>query len=376
MTNTALWNRNFSLLVIANAMLYMAVYMLFPLLHRWAMELWGCTELMAGAVTAVFAVALFLPGALNAYLVDTFTRKQVCIRSVLVLLLLNFAYAYLSAFWQVFIVRILQGMCFGIALASTGATLAIDVTPGTKRDQANLFFAWSGIIGMFIGVAVGVWYGSGFSFFTWMCLSALLGGCSILCISMLNVCFRAPLDLPLFSLDRFILPRVLLPGLNMMVVPFVLGGLFGAQYHSFFYLCMAGGFLLYLLCRYCFSRLPDGGWEIGSGLVLMAAGLIWLQGATGDLFYVIGILIGFGVGLSLSRFLQMMVLLPLHCERGTGYHTYQLLWELGVMMGVLAGRCFLPGEGMYAMVLTVCAAGLLFYYSCIRVYFRKHMQNH
>ena len=74
MTNTALWNRNFALLVIANTMLYMAVYMLFPLLHHWSMESWGCTELTASAVTAVFAVALFFPGILNAYLVDTFPR--------------------------------------------------------------------------------------------------------------------------------------------------------------------------------------------------------------------------------------------------------------------------------------------------------------
>jgi hypothetical protein len=110
-------------------------------------------------------------------------------------------------------------MCFGVTLASTGATLAIDVTPGNKRDQANLCFAWSGVLGMLIGVAVGVWYGTSFSFFTWMCVSALLGGVSVLCISMLDVCFRAPLDLPLFSLDRFLLPRVLLPGINMMIVP-------------------------------------------------------------------------------------------------------------------------------------------------------------
>lgn len=199
MTNTALWNRNFALLVIANTMLYMAVYMLFPLLHHWSMESWGCTELTASAVTAVFAVALFFPGILNAYLVDTFPRKQVCIRSMLLLLLLNFAYVYLSAVWQVFLVRILQGMCFGVTLASTGATLAIDVTPGNKRDQANLCFAWSGVLGMLIGVAVGVWYGTSFSFFTWMCVSALLGGVSVLCISMLDVCFRAPLDLPLFQ---------------------------------------------------------------------------------------------------------------------------------------------------------------------------------
>lgn len=152
---------------------------------------------------------------------------------MLLLLLLNFAYVYLSAVWQVFLVRILQGMCFGVTLASTGATLAIDVTPGNKRDQANLCFAWSGVLGMLIGVAVGVWYGTSFSFFTWMCVSALLGSFCFMYIHA-GCLFPAPLDLPLFSLDRFLLPRVLLPGINMMIVPFILGALFGAQYQSSF----------------------------------------------------------------------------------------------------------------------------------------------
>ena len=138
---------------------------------------------------------------------------------------------------------------------------------------------------------------------------------------------------------------------------------------------MAGGFLFYLLCRYCFSRLPDGGWEIGTGLILMAVGLALLQEAEGYQPYLSGSLIGLGVGFSLSRFLQMMILLPLHCERGTGFHTYQLLWEAGVMFGVLAGRYFFSQGNMYNMALTACAVGLIFYYTCIRVYFRKHMLN-
>lgn len=83
----------------------------------------------------------------------------------------------------------------------------------------------------------------------------------------------------------------------------------------------------------------------------------------------------FGCRIFVVSFLQMMILLPLHCERGTGFHTYQLLWEAGVMFGVLAGRYFFSQGNMYNMALTACAVGLIFYYTCIRVYFRKHMLN-
>ena len=51
-----------------------------------------------------------------------------------------------------------------------------------------------------------------------------------------------------------------------------------------------------------------------------------------------GLLTGLGMGFSLLQFLRMMIRLPLHCERGTGYHTYQLLWESGVMLGVFFGK--------------------------------------
>ena len=51
-----------------------------------------------------------------------------------------------------------------------------------------------------------------------------------------------------------------------------------------------------------------------------------------------GFLTGLGMGFSLLQFLRMMIRLPLHCERGTGYHTYQLLWESGVMLGVFFGN--------------------------------------
>ena len=39
---------------------------------------------------------------------------------------------------------------------------------------------------------------------------------------------------------------------------------------------------------------------------------------TGEYLYGAGLLVGIGVGFSIGQFLRMMILLPLHCERGTG----------------------------------------------------------
>ena len=76
-----LWNRNFSLLIAANILLYIAVYMLFPLIHRWMIQAWSCSELQAAGVTAVFGIALFLPGALIIIWSIHLAGKIVCTRS-------------------------------------------------------------------------------------------------------------------------------------------------------------------------------------------------------------------------------------------------------------------------------------------------------
>lgn len=373
-----LWNRNFSLLIAANILLYIAVYMLFPLIHQWMIQAWGCTGLQATGVTAIFGIALFLPGAFNNYLVDTFSRKNVCTRSMALLALVGLLYPYVTSVGMVVALRILQGALFGIVLMATGSTLAIDVTPSNKRNEANRVFTWSSIIGLLVGMIVGI-EGDGYlSFTSLLYVSAFLCAVSIVLVSMVNVCFRAPLDLPLCSFDRFILFRTLLPGINMMAVPVVLGILFIRISDAFFYLCIGGGFLIYLLIRQVFTNPMNGRIQVLIGQLLTGVGLAVLCSSDmGKSLYEAGLLLGLGLGFSIGQFLRMMILLPLHCERGTGYHTYQLLWEAGIMLGIWISQyaCQIEGVSPYRIALGVCIVGFLFYQLYIHRYFVKHYQS-
>lgn len=373
-----LWNRNFSLLIAANILLYIAVYMLFPLIHRWMIQAWSCSELQAAGVTAVFGIALFLPGAFNNYLVDTFSRKNVCTRSIMLLALVGILYPYVSSVEMVVLLRILQGALFGIVLMATGSTLAIDVTPSNNRNAANRVFTWSSIVGMLSGIIIGIEGGNYLSFDTSLYFSAFLCAVAIVLVSMVTVCFRAPLDLPLCSFDRFILFRTLLPGINMMTVPMVLGMLFIMISNAFFYLCIGSGFLIYLLVRQVFTRPMNGRIQIFIGQLFTGAGLMLLCNAdTGEYLYGAGLLVGIGVGFSIGQFLRMMILLPLHCERGTGYHTYQLLWETGVMLGIWISQYVRQAgnNNPYQVALGICVIGFLLYQVYIHRYFTKHYQT-
>ena len=373
-----LWNRNFSLLIAANILLYIAVYMLFPLIHRWMIQAWSCSELQAAGVTAVFGIALFLPGAFNNYLVDTFSRKNVCTRSIMLLALVGILYPYVSSVEMVVLLRILQGALFGIVLMATGSTLAIDVTPSNNRNAANRVFTWSSIVGMLSGIIIGIEGGIISVLIRLLYFSAFLCAVAIVLVSMVTVCFRAPLDLPLCSFDRFILFRTLLPGINMMTVPMVLGMLFIMISNAFFYLCIGSGFLIYLLVRQVFTRPMNGRIQIFIGQLFTGAGLMLLCNAdTGEYLYGAGLLVGIGVGFSIGQFLRMMILLPLHCERGTGYHTYQLLWETGVMLGIWISQYVRQAgnNNPYQVALGICVIGFLLYQVYIHRYFTKHYQT-
>lgn len=373
-----LWNRNFTSLAAANVFFHAAVYMQFPVLHRWMTDVWGYTGVEAACMAVVFGLSLFVPGVFNSYLVDTFSRKQVCIRSMIVLGLATIAYSWVSATWQIIALRILQGGAFGIALMSTGSTLAIDVASSHQRDRANRAFTWSGIIGMLAGVCVGLTDMQHLTFMQSVSVSAWLLIMAITLIGYVKVSFRAPLDLPLCSFDRFLLFRAIPPGVNMMAVPLVIGMIFVSVSDIYFYLCMGLGFLLYLLVREIVKRPVDGRIQVGIGQVLLIAGLAVLHSRVGVYpFWVSGALIGLGTGFSIGQFLQLMISLPLHCERGTGYHTYRLSWELALACGILLG-VYLQAQGgdLFLTESLITVAGLLLYLAFTNRYFKRHYQKH
>lgn len=374
-----LWNKNFSLLIAANILLFIGVYMLFPLFFQWMVKEWGCTVSQASIQVALFAPAMFIPGAFNNYLVDTFSRKQVCIRSVIMLAAIGLISPYVPQQWMAVGLWMLQGVFFSLALMATGSTLVIDVTPSSKRNAANRVFTWTSILSTIFGLLIGLNGPSMLPIPKLLYLSSALCGCSAFLITMVQVCFRAPLDLPLCSFDRFILFRTLLPGLNMLCVPIVLGMVLSAMPDALFYLSIVGGFIVYLLLRQFSSISQNGKLQVFLGQVLTLAGLVVLLVVdSGVHLHASGFLVGLGTGFSIGHFLQMMILLPMHCERGTSYQTFQLLWQLGFVAALavaVSGSVFSTSREVYEGAILVCIAGLLFYqlYTCR--YFKEHYQQ-
>ncbi len=374
-----LWTKNLVWLCASHFLLHASLYLMIPVLVLWTVHGLGGTYADAGWSVAVFGAAAFLPGVLNGWLIDRFSRKDMAMYPMLLLAGSFLLYPYATDVWQVAGLRALQGALFGLVTMATGSTLAIDVTASHRRTDANVVFARFGRIGMAAGLLAGMLVYPRLAFADVAYACAAMGVVGWLLLLPVQIPFHAPLNPPLCSLDRFFLLRAFPPGINMLLITFILGVLLMQISHEFFYLCLLAGVCLAPLFSNLMHERVSGHALMEMGFAALLGGLLLLTfigGVAG--FCVGGLLTGIGVALTATRFLQKMVRLPLHCERGTGNNTYQLLWELGLMGGFCLGATWAeyhPGASLLSLCNVLCAAGLLMYEVFTRPWCRRRMEE-
>lgn len=146
---------NFWRMCTANLLLFISVYMLFPLLPFVMGEQLGVSVGQAGSMFLVFVVAMFAVGPFHAYLVDEYKRKHVLLYSALIMLAAVLGYAFVDGYTKFLLLAAVQGACFGLA-TTAGITVAIDITTSARRSAGNMVYAWAARLGMLVGVVLGI----------------------------------------------------------------------------------------------------------------------------------------------------------------------------------------------------------------------------
>ncbi len=166
----------------------------------------------------------------------------------------------------------------------------------------------------------------------------------------------------------------------MLCVPIALGMVLSAMPDALFYLSIVGGFIVYLLLRQLSTISQNGKLQVFLGQVLTLAGLVVLLVVdSGVHLHASGFLIGLGTGFSIGHFLQMMILLPMHCERGTSYQTFQLLWQLGFVAALavaVSGSVFSTSREVYeGAILVLYSRAIVFINYTLVVILRNIINN-
>ena len=382
-----LWTVPFMRISVANLLLFLSQYVLFPALSLEMADRLGVSVGQTGVIFLFFTLGMFLIGPFHAYLIDAYKRKQVCMLSFALMLAATVGYAFVTNLTELILLSTVQGLAFGMA-STAGITLAIDITISTLRSVSNVSFAWLARLGMIIGIALGTWICPVYGFKNLLAVSLVTGAAGILLVSGVYVPFRAPIVTKLYSFDRFLLLRGWVPAINMILIMFVPGVLVSLVHQSLndftlgttgisipFFAGVGVGFVLSLLLarwvqalfrHFSFKETPLRLVMMGIALEMLAFALL----SAGASLVISSICLGLGLGLLMPEFLSMFVKLSQHCQRGTGNTTHLLSCEVGIALGIAASCCLDTDTILYAGHITAALA-LLFFILVTYPYYQK-----
>lgn len=376
-----LWTIHFMRICIANLLLFVSLYMLFPVVPVEMADRLGVPVSQTGAMFLLLTLGMFAIGPFHAYLVDAYKRKYVCAFSFATMIAATAGYAFVNDITQLLMLCFVQGVAFGMA-TTAGITLAIDITGSNLRSSGNVAFSWMARIGMLTGISLGVGLYQWYDFHTLLYISVAIGLAGIFFVSRVYVPFRAPIVTKLCSADRFLLPRGWLPALNLMLIAFIPGLLLPVFPHSLsdvmidgfqipFFSIVGIGFLFSILLSKLVYREEKTQRVIILGISLMMLSLI-LQGELPTA--IVAVLLGLGLGLITPEFLLIFVKLSKHCQRGTANTTHLLAWEAGMSLG-LATACYVSVEyavdSIYHLGRMLSPVILVFFTLLTYPYFKK-----
>lgn len=380
-----LWTSHFVRVCLANLLLFVSLYMLYPVLPVVMAGRLGIPVSETGFLYLFFAVGMLLVGPFHNYLVDAYKRKYVCMLSFALMTAAVAGYAFVRNLAELQLLCLVQGAAFGLT-TTAGITLGIDVINSSFRSAGNQVFSWAARLGMILGIAAGVFLYRTYDFESLLYLSVAMGALGILTLSGVYAPFRAPIVTNICSFDRFLLLRGLVPALNLMFIAFVPGMLLpmllqpqspvnvlvgGIPIPFFGVACV--GFLLTVLLVRLFFRGKNKMWiQIVAGLVLMIGAIVAMSQVILPQvteLVLAAILFGLSLGLIAPEFLNMFVKLSEHCQRGTANTMHLLAWEIGIALGI-ATACSIRTDasqevvyqvGMFSAVLALVFFALVTY---------------
>lgn len=378
-----LWHHDFWRMAIANLLLTMAVYLFVPVLPDWLLHVQGLSYQDTGLAMGAFGAGLFLFGCFTCFLVEHFRRNMACVWAVIlmiasmgILLYMNSQQTTFTGVTMIFVQRLLLGASYGVAQMILSSTLIIDTCESFQRTEANHSAAWFSRFALSLGPMAGILLVRYSDFRSVTLLAMGLSLLSIVLILLVHFPFRAPReDVPIVSLDRFLMLQSWPLFVNLLLITLIVGLLMSTCLSELFYAMVMTGFLLALLAQRFVFRDAELKSEVVSGLVLIGAALLMmLTRSQAIVEFASPLFVGFGLGIIGSRFLLFFIKLSRHCQRGTSQSTFMLAWESGVALGIGLGYGVLEGNVSWVMQMSLVftVAALLMYNFYTHNWFLHH----
>ncbi|NLI91387.1 MAG: MFS transporter [Peptococcaceae bacterium] len=149
-----LWTKNFILIMLANAFVFISFHMLLPSMPIYVQHL-GAAEDIVGLIMGIFTVTAVGLRPFAGRVLDTKGRKVVYFFGLTIIILSIFAYSLVSSVFMVLLIRLVHGIGWGASTTAAG-TIATDVIPKQRLGEGMGFYGLTSVISMAIAPVIGL----------------------------------------------------------------------------------------------------------------------------------------------------------------------------------------------------------------------------
>ena len=385
-----LWNGGYLKIWTVNFLVHFSFMLIVPLLPLYLSETFGATKDTIGLVLTGYTVMALIVRPFSGFMVDSFPRKTVLVICGFFFFALFAGYLAAGSLVAFAIFRTLHGAPFG-ATTVAASTVAIDVSPSSRRGEAIGYYGLSNNLAMALGPALAVVllgaFNGNYKALFWVSLATSFIGL-VLDLSMKLPARDFVPEKKVISLDRFFLLGGWREAIGIACFAFSYGilstyvAIYGKEELGitggtglFFGLCAIGLITSRLTGAHALrenrvSRNASMGMCVSIfGYLLFAA----LHNPIG--YYGAALIIGLGNGHMYPAFQTMFINLAPNSQRGTANSSILTSWDAGVGLGVLIGGLCSEYWGYHSAfwaAWAVNAFGVVFYFLSIRRHFESN----
>lgn len=380
-----IWNRNFILLILSNFLMYITYYAILSALPIYLVSDLHASKIQVGLVVGTYTIASVLVRPFTGFALDRFGRRTIFLSALLIYSFLFSGYLIAVTILSIILLRFAQGLTWGFTTVS-GATIAVDITPVSKRGEGIGYFALSTTLGMSVGPVIGLFISHQWGYIPMFVSGCFISVASLACAYTVHMRKRfvvgKRMELKWSSMfDK----NSVRPSLNVFITMTAYGALLsfialygreiGIQNSSLYFLIFSFGIAA--------ARLTSGKEFDRHGprriitlcLILLIIGFPMLALAqNAALFYISAIIIGFGNGVIFPTFSSMVNNLADLKHRGAANSTLYTAVDLGMGFGmIMAGLIaqYISLSAIFWISALVGVAGLLFF----RIFVLTHYEN-
>ena len=163
MEKDRLFTGNFYKILAANFLLYIAFYLILPILPFYLVETYNTDKTMIGVILSCYTIACLCIRPFSGYLLDTFSRRPLYLLAYFVFIAIFGGYMIATTITLFLALRVVHGFAFGMVTVA-GNTIVIDIMPSSRRGEGLGYYGLANNLAMSFGPMIGLFMHQGLSY--------------------------------------------------------------------------------------------------------------------------------------------------------------------------------------------------------------------